>query len=154
MNASLMFVFSSNFSFETGLFCNNPFSWAKLLDRSTLRNNIALLLLPYQTSLSNLCTKVGRRKWARWSFASLFFSFLPVVSHTYPQVTCISRLPLFATKLQKTKRRQVQLIGSCISPPFEGSGAGLQKQGNGWGGEGGVFDLSETHYCCQDQIHT
>ena len=63
-----------------------------------------------------------------------------------------SYLPLFATNLQKTKRRQVQLIGSCISPPFEGSGAGLQKQGNGWGG--GVFDLSETHYCCQDQIHT
>ena len=31
----------------------------------------------------------------------------------------------------------MQLIGSCISPPFEGSGAGLQKQGNGWGGGGG-----------------
>ena len=46
------------------------------------------------------------------------------------------------------------MIGSCISPPFEGSGAGLQKQGNGWGEGGGLFDLSETHYCCQDQIHT
>ena len=45
------------------------------------------------------------------------------------------------------------MIGSCISPPFEGSGAGLQKQGSGLGG-GGLFDLSETHYCCQDQIHT
>ena len=129
-----MFVFSGNFWFETGLFCNNPYCWAKLLDRSTLSNNIALLLLPYQTSLSNLCTKVGRRKWARWSFASLFFSFLPVVPHTYSQVTCISRLPLFATKLQKTKRRQVQLTGICISPPFEGSEAGLQKRGNRRGG--------------------
>ena len=30
----------------------------------------------------------------------------------------------------------MQLIGSCISPPFEGSGVGLQKQGNGLGGGG------------------
>ena len=88
-----------------------------------MRNNIALLLLPYQTSLSNLCTKVGRTKWARSSFASLFFSFLPVVPHTYSQVTCISRLRLFATKLQKAKRRQVQLIGSCIP---EGGGGVLR----------------------------
>ena len=57
----------------------------------------------------------------------LFFSFLLLVPHALSQVTCISRNQ---TAKKKTKRRQVDLIGSCISPPFEGSGAGLQKQGN------------------------
>ena len=38
---------------------------------------------------------------------------------------------------KKAKRRQVQLIGSCISPPFGESGAGLQK---GVIGGGSFFD--------------
>ena len=152
MNASLMFVFSSNFSFETGLFCNNPFSWAKLLDRSTLRNNIALLLLPYQTSLSNLCTKVGRRKWARWSFASLFSpSFLWSLTLTHKLLAfhaCLCLQP--NCKKQRGGRCNWLVVASHHHLREVGRGCKSRVMGGG----GGVFDLSETHYCCQDQIHT
>ena len=73
MNVSLMFVFSSKFEFETGLLCNNPFCWAKLLDRSTWG-----IILHYCYFLTRHLSQICAQRWegenGQDGHSHLFFS--------------------------------------------------------------------------------